>query len=795
MDQKQLRVYEDQCVQEHAPACTATCPLHVDVRGFCAAIAEGDFNSAVKIYKKTVPFPWIISSLCDQPCIAACLRKEIGGSIAIRSLEKSILNFGGTTEPPRAFPAKPRNIAVIGAGISGLTAAHDLAKKGYRVTIFEKESESGGILRNVSNQILNKEIIRQDLSILAVYKVEMLLSTEINFFRYNPEEKLFYVNEKPFHAVYTGIGATGKISSPVRLEKNQLNVDPSTGMTEMEGVFAGGSLVYDFPISHPETGFSLSHSLIQSMADGRKNALSIDRYLQNVSLTASRVNEGSYQTRLYTNLKYYPPLSMKKPQNPDGVFNAEEALQEAKRCIQCECMECVKECVYLQEYGSYPKRYVREIYNNLSIVSGTRVKNRMINSCSLCGLCAEICPGNLDMGEVCLGARQTMVEQKRMPPSAHDFALTDLRFSNSEHFSLYKHQPGTDASSLLFFPGCQLCASAPDYVEKLYNLLIDQNKHQGKKGVGLALGCCGAPAEWAGQTQLFEETQQKFRTEYQAMGSPMLLVACSTCLQMFRKNYPEINIQSLWVYLNEMALKLPDLSASGISISIHDPCTTRHENEIHASVRSLLDKLGVSVEELPLARNMTECCGYGGLMWLANRSLSEKVVARRINQNKYDYLTYCAMCHDFFAKSGKATYHLLDFLFQPDSLEKRKTTKPAGYSFRRENRARLKSKLLSTLWGGTMKEPEPYQKIQITMSDQVRELLEERMILDEDVQKVIFNAESKNNKFFNAKNGNFLAYYCPTTVTFWVEYQPQGGKYHVVNAYCHRMTIEEEVQE
>ena len=134
--------------------------------------------------------------------------------------------------------------------------------------------------------------------------------------------------------------------------------------------------------------------------DGRRAATSIDRYLQKVSLTASRSNEGPYITRLYTNMQGIPALPEVPAVDPLQGYAEDEAIQEAQRCIQCECMECVKVCEYLKHYGGYPKKYVREIYNNLSIVMGTRYSNKFVNSCSLCGLCGEVCPEDLDMGIV-----------------------------------------------------------------------------------------------------------------------------------------------------------------------------------------------------------------------------------------------------------------------------------------------------------------------------------------------------------------------------------------------------------
>ncbi|PKN10222.1 MAG: hypothetical protein CVU72_01915 [Deltaproteobacteria bacterium HGW-Deltaproteobacteria-7] len=100
MNQKELREQENRCIQEQAPACSAACPVHVDVRGMTAAIAKGNFDDAQELYRKSIPFPQIISRICDQPCQKTCLRKDLGGAIEIAALERACLDFGG-----RDFPA------------------------------------------------------------------------------------------------------------------------------------------------------------------------------------------------------------------------------------------------------------------------------------------------------------------------------------------------------------------------------------------------------------------------------------------------------------------------------------------------------------------------------------------------------------------------------------------------------------------------------------------------------------------------------------------------------------------
>ncbi len=156
-----------------------------------------------------------------------------------------------------------------------------------------------------------------------------------------------------------------------------------------------------------------NHSPITSISHGRRAAISIDRFLQRVSLSASRENEGAYETRLFTSTEGIQPLPRIGMDDPTQGYSSEAAALEAARCLQCQCMECVKICEYLADFKGYPKKYIRQIYNNLSIVMGHRHGNKLINSCSLCGLCKEVCPESLHMGEVCKAARNIMITQRQ----------------------------------------------------------------------------------------------------------------------------------------------------------------------------------------------------------------------------------------------------------------------------------------------------------------------------------------------------------------------------------------------
>jgi len=677
---------------------------------------------------------------------------------------------------------------VIGAGISGLTVAHDLARKGWGVVVFESSDHIGGGLWQTPPDLLPRDVLANDLKMIETLDIEFRLNTTVGRTGGNGHSTFLSRLCAEFDAVYLAIGAYSSDIPDLKLdESDRVEVDSLTFQTSMEKVFAGGDILRassTFPKNE------LKHSAVLSISDGRRAAVSIDRYLQKVSLTATRKNEGAYASRLYTNTTGIAAQTSLLQTDLTTRYSQEVAETEAARCIQCECLECVKNCEYLKNYKSYPKKYIREVYNNLSIVMGTRFSNQFINSCALCGLCAEICPADVDMGEVCHNAREQMVEQKRMPASTHDFALQDMAFSNAPggKFCLARNAPGSSTSKYAFFPGCQLSGSMPQYVEQAYEFL--RGAFPGE-GVGLILRCCGAPADWAGRKDRFEESRQEFLSEYENLGRPKMIVSCSSCYQVFQKHYPGVEFVSFWEVFDQLGPQ--DLSVGrkfNAPVAIHDPCSTRYESAIQDSVRNILGKMGCKVQELPLSREKTECCSYGGLMWLANKPVAEQTIQRRIRESPQDYLTYCAMCRDLFARRGKRTVHLFDYIFEKIGLSDAALAPGVGFSQRHENRARLKEKLLKDLWSESMPENATFENIRLVLPESVQHMLEDRLILVEDMQKVLEYAERTGKRMLNGANGHYLASFKPTSVTYWVEYTPQpDGSFLVHKAYSHRMEI------
>lgn len=760
MEQLELRDWERRCIQEEPPECVAACPLHLDARALCGQVAAGRWDQAWQVLFKTLPLPGVLGRICDAPCQARCKRGEAGEAIRVGWLERAV---AGQPAPRLRLPSLPRKsqkVAVLGDGLAGLTAAWDLARKGYPVALHHPGDAPGAAL-TTEFPPLNAEIVAAEVARLASAGVTFVPGAGLNEPAYLAARRAESDALLLDLAVCPGAGldlTPGPDGSLVQ--------DPALGLTSQEKVFAALA----------------EASPVWRAARGRWAAASLDRRLQNVSLSAGRDQEGPRPTRLFTSLEGVEPSAALDPADPLAGYSPEEARAEAGRCLDCQCLECVKVCAYLERFGSYPRKYAREIYNNASIVMGMRQANKLVNSCSLCGLCQEVCPSDFAMQDLCRQARRDMVARGKMPPSAHEFALLDQDFSLSTDFALARHQPGYTASAEVFFPGCQLCASAPAQAQAVYRRLMATRPG----GVGLLLGCCGAPSLWAGDDARLAAAHDQWRAAWESLGRPRVIAACSTCLKTFAEHLPEVEAVSLWQVLDPAGLGRP---APGLTLALHDPCTARHAPQVRQAVRDLLAGLGVMVEELRLSGERTECCGFGGLMANANPDLAREVARRRGELSDRDYLAYCAMCRDSLAGVGKRSLHLLDLLF-PGLADEDPAGRPRpGWSQRQENRSRLRRELLRELWGEEEEAVPGQAEIKLIVDEAVAARLEERRILAEDLRAAIARAEAAGDHLVHPQTGHRLASHRPLQATFWVEYSPGPEGFVVHNAYSHRMTV------
>ncbi|MGL5460275.1 MAG: NADPH-dependent glutamate synthase, partial [Cetobacterium sp.] len=205
---EQAKLEASRCIDCKNPLCIQGCPVSIDIPEFIREIKIGNLDAAAKSIKKYTNLPSICGRVCPQEtqCEQKCIMGIKGEAIAIGKLEKFIGDYILKNNiPVEKIPQTGYKVAVIGSGPAGLTAAGDLGKMGYNVTVFEALHELGGVLtygipsfRLPKDTIVKKEI--EELKKLGVnFKKNIAIGKT-----YTIDELL---NEEKFHAVFIGSGA------------------------------------------------------------------------------------------------------------------------------------------------------------------------------------------------------------------------------------------------------------------------------------------------------------------------------------------------------------------------------------------------------------------------------------------------------------------------------------------------------------------------------------------------------------------------------------------------------------
>ncbi|MBQ9413976.1 MAG: NADPH-dependent glutamate synthase, partial [Clostridia bacterium] len=195
------------CLNCKNKPCVSGCPVNVDIPRFIAHVASGDFEDAYAVIAESSSLPAICGRVCPQEtqCESHCVRGIKTESVGIGRLERFVADYHQTHAA--AAPTKPaangRRVAVIGSGPSGLTAAGELAKRGYEVTIYEALHTPGGVLvYGIPEFRLPKTIVQAEIEGLKALGVRM--ETNVVIGRTLTIDDLFAMGNE---AVYIGSGA------------------------------------------------------------------------------------------------------------------------------------------------------------------------------------------------------------------------------------------------------------------------------------------------------------------------------------------------------------------------------------------------------------------------------------------------------------------------------------------------------------------------------------------------------------------------------------------------------------
>ena len=192
--------------KEDMPVCQRTCPVNLDIRGYVGLIADGKYAESLARIRERLPFPASIGRVCPHPCETACNRQYLDQAISICFLKRFVadVEIEAGIEPTYETPEKkyPEKIAIIGAGPSGLTCAHDLARMGYEnIKVFEALPVPGGYLWvGIPEYRLPKKILQREVDLIAKMGVEIQYNVRIG------KDISFEELRSQYDAIFIGAG-------------------------------------------------------------------------------------------------------------------------------------------------------------------------------------------------------------------------------------------------------------------------------------------------------------------------------------------------------------------------------------------------------------------------------------------------------------------------------------------------------------------------------------------------------------------------------------------------------------
>ena len=200
-------------IEKHdTPPCRAACPAGINVQGYVQLVKQGKMLDSWRMIYDDNPLPGICGRVCTHPCETKCHRGEADSPVSIRELKRLAADaaYGNLAELPLPETAEPldKKVAVIGAGPAGLSAAYQLVKKGYGVTIFEALPVAGGMLSvGIPAYRLPKELVRLEIGLLQKMGIEIKTGT-----RLGTDFTLDDLKKQGYGAILLAIGAHKGIS-------------------------------------------------------------------------------------------------------------------------------------------------------------------------------------------------------------------------------------------------------------------------------------------------------------------------------------------------------------------------------------------------------------------------------------------------------------------------------------------------------------------------------------------------------------------------------------------------------
>lgn len=379
--------------------CQRLCPLQLNIPLMIREIQAGRFDEATLILRQSLPLAGVLARLCHHPCEQGCRRGDFDAPASIREMELVLTErdfkqgcrqakIGVSRRAARGRQA----VAIVGAGPVGLTAAHDLARYGYAVTVIDRNASGGGSLRKLGENELPGAALAAEMALLMEMGVHFRTGIELG------NQVSVAGLRMGFDAILLAMGeltdedwAKGEIP----LARGVVKADPSTCLAAPPNIFAAGACVK--PVKQ----------IIRAMAEGRAAAGCIHRYLlggeprrpgKPFSSTMGRLEAGELREFLRT-------AGSEKIDAPCACHLDEgRAKQEAGRCLHCDCRSsgnCLLQH-YAQIYGADASRFrsERQAFHQELQPGGIIFEP---GKCIRCGICVKLSESGPGIGLAFVG--------------------------------------------------------------------------------------------------------------------------------------------------------------------------------------------------------------------------------------------------------------------------------------------------------------------------------------------------------------------------------------------------------
>lgn len=211
--EEQARVEAARCLRCKNAPCVQGCPVGINIPGFIAAVADGDFSKAIGIIKENSLLPAVCGRVCPQEvqcqlhCTVGKSLKGVDKAVSIGRLERFVADWErelGLLKPPAVAAETGRKVAIVGSGPAGITVAADVRRNGHAVTIFEAFHKPGGVMMyGIPEFRLPKRIVELELEALKKMGVEV----RTNFVVGRTRKLLDLIEKDGFDAIFIGTGA------------------------------------------------------------------------------------------------------------------------------------------------------------------------------------------------------------------------------------------------------------------------------------------------------------------------------------------------------------------------------------------------------------------------------------------------------------------------------------------------------------------------------------------------------------------------------------------------------------